>query len=89
MIQSPLYGFEDLSWKIIEGLILLKSQYPKNIHYVLGNHDHEHISGPTTSKFHDEEVAALEQKLNEEQKKQMKEFFRNALLAVIAACGLL
>lgn len=86
--KSPLYNFEDLSWQIVEDLISLQTQYPNHIYYILGNHDHGHIGGPHTTKFYDDEVVALEKKLTSQQQLKMQNFFRKALLAVIAPCGL-
>jgi len=56
---------------------------------VLGNHDHGHIGGPHTHKFHDDEVLYLEQRMRPEAIQRMHALFRGALLALAAPCGLL
>jgi hypothetical protein len=38
----------------------LQSQFPGQVHFLLGNHEHAHLGGPRLSKFHPDEAAHLE-----------------------------
>jgi predicted phosphodiesterase len=87
--DPELHGFVDRSWEIVAELIQLTKRYPDRIHYLLGNHDHGHLSGRRTAKFHPDEVAALESRLSGFQIAQLRAFLERALLAAVAPCGLL
>jgi len=83
------FGYQDESPWLVEAVIELREQLPDNVHLLLGNHDHGHIGGPHTSKFHADEVVALEQRMSDEAIARMRALFGQALLAVAAPCGLL
>lgn len=87
--QPELYDFPDESFAIVRGVRALAAQHPDRIHYVLGNHDHGHVGGPHTAKFHDDEVATLEATLKEDERAELRGLFRDALLALVAPCGVL
>ncbi|MCA9684205.1 MAG: metallophosphoesterase [Myxococcales bacterium] len=82
------FGYPDQSPELVEAFIALRERYPDNFHVVLGNHDHGHIGGPHTRKFHPDEVAFLEQRMQPEAIARMHALFRGALLALAAPCGL-
>jgi hypothetical protein len=82
-------GYFDESPWLVEAVIELREQFPDNVHLILGNHDHGHIGGPHTHKFHDDEVVALEQRMSADAIARMHALFGEALLAVAAPCGLL
>lgn len=84
-----LYDFDDGSFRIAERIAELQKAHPDRVHFVLGNHDHGHIGGPRTSKFHDDEVTALERKLSEDDRRFLHGFLRSSLLMVAAPCGVL
>jgi len=88
-LDPDLYGYRDESWAIIEDLVALTEQHPGRIHYILGNHDHGHLGGQRTARFHPDEVAALEDRLRPFQVARLRAFLDRALLAVAAPCGLL
>jgi hypothetical protein len=83
------FGYLDESPWLVEAVLALREQLPDNVHLLLGNHDHGHIGGPHTSKFHADEVVALEQRMSSEAVARMRGLFDDALLAVAAPCGLL
>jgi len=83
------FGYADESPWLVERLIELRERWPDNVHLLLGNHDHGHIGGPHTHKFHSDEVVALERRMSPEAIAAMRGLFRGALLAVAAPCGLL
>ena len=88
--QRPaLYDYPDESVAIVEAMLALKSDHPSRFHYVLGNHDHGHVGGPHPSKFHDDEVEALERDLPPAKRESVRALFADALLAVATPCGLL
>jgi predicted phosphodiesterase len=83
------FGYLDESPWLVEAVIALRERYPDNIHVVLGNHDHGHIGGPHTSKFHADEVVALERRMSGPAIERMRGLFSEAMLALAAPCGLL
>jgi hypothetical protein len=83
------FGYADDSPALVEAMIELRDQFPDNFHLLLGNHDHGHIGGPHTSKFHLDEVVALERRMQPDAIARMHALFRGALLAAAAPCGLL
>lgn len=88
--RDPIrFGYVDESPWLVERLIELRERWPDNVHLLLGNHDHGHIGGPHTRKFHADEVVALEQRMSPIEVARMHALFRGALLAVAAPCGLL
>jgi hypothetical protein len=84
-----LYGYEDGSMEIVDGIVAAEERAPGRVHFVLGNHDHGHVGGPHTAKFHADEVTALEEGLSEAQRGRLRALFARALLAVAAPCGVL
>lgn len=89
VLDPHMYGYPDESWEIVEDLTRLKRQHPGRVHYVLGNHDHAHLGGTRTARFHPDEVAALEDRLRPFQVARLHAFLGEGLLAVAAPCGLL
>lgn len=85
--KPELYDYDDGSLAIVERILHL--QGTGRVHFVLGNHDHAHVGGKVTRKFHTDEVQALESKLDDEGRAKLRELFVPALLAVAAPCGLL
>lgn len=87
--RSPLYDYDDESPALIDALFALRERLPDHVHFVLGNHDHGHVGGPHTRKFHADEVLALEARLTAEQRERAQSLFGSASLAIAAPCGLL
>jgi hypothetical protein len=83
------FGYPDESPYLVEAMIELRERFADNVHLLLGNHDHGHIGGPHTHKFHADEVVALEQRMSPAAVARMQALFDDALLAVAAPCGLL
>lgn len=84
-----LYGYEDASPRLVREVAALVAADPEHVHFVLGNHDHGHVGGPRTAKFHPDEVAALEVRLGAAEKHALCTLFESALLAVALPCGAL
>lgn len=88
--RDPIrFGYQDESPWLVEAVIELRERFPANVHLLLGNHDHGHIGGPHTAKFHADEVVTLERRMSAEAIDRMRALFGEALLAVAAPCGLL
>ena len=85
--RPELYGYQDESWDVVEGVIELQMAYPDRVHFILGNHDHGHVGGPHTSKFYADEVGHLESTMGPKQVAAMHRLFEEALLAAVAPCG--
>lgn len=87
--EPDLYDYDDGSMAIVARIDALVRAEPERVHFVLGNHDHGHVGGPHPRKFHGDEVAALEAKLDAGERALLVELFGRALLAVAAPCGVL
>ncbi len=85
--NRALWGFEDESFRIVQEIRRFQEQYPEQIHFVLGNHEHAHVGGPRTRKFHDDETSYLESKLTKTQRQILRQFIEAALLCVATPCG--
>jgi len=86
--QRPnLLDYEDRSAVLIDAVSGLRDEHPEHVHYVLGNHDHAHLGGPPTTKFHPDEAAHLEAQLDEAQRARLRRLFGEALLLVTTPCG--
>lgn len=81
-------GYEDASPELVDRVFELRESWPERVHVVLGNHDHGHVGGAHTGKFHDDEVAALEARFTAAQHERAQTLFQSALLALAAPCGL-
>jgi hypothetical protein len=87
--EPSLYDYLDASVALIEDLIELTAAYPRQIHLLLGNHEHAHIGGPRTAKFHPDEAAFLEEGLAPNRIARLRAFFQQAALFAVAPCGVL
>jgi len=86
---EPLYDYPDQSPEVLTRLFALMDAHPGRIFSVLGNHEHAHLGGPRTSKFHDDEAVALEARMTADQIADMKRRFRSWPIAVaVPALGL-
>lgn len=89
-VRTPeLYAFRDESPALIDALTAVMARHPGRVHFVLGNHDAGHVGFKHTSKFHPDEVEALEARLTPEQRDRLRALCSDALLALVAPCGLL
>jgi hypothetical protein len=79
--------YRDESPALLDAFRGLQARAPGRVHCLLGNHDHGHIGGPATYKFHDDEVAALEARLDEVALQRLKETLADFPLVAVAPCG--
>jgi len=87
--DPELFDYADESYPIVQGVAELRARYPDQVHLILGNHDHGHVGGPHTSKFHSDEVLYLESTLDESELAVLRGLFEEALLCAAAPCGVL
>lgn len=83
-----LYDYDDRSRELVDAVCALREAFAGTVHFVLGNHDHAHVGGPTTRKFHADEAAHLESTMSEEARSRLRALFADALLLVTSSCGL-
>src|SRR5260370_20481468 len=56
---EPLYDYPDRTPELLRALFTLMDQFPGRVLSLCGNHEHAHIGGPRTRKFHDDEAQFL------------------------------
>ena len=61
---KPLYAYRDETPAILEGLFALMDRFAGRVLSICGNHEHAHIGGRLTQKFHRNEAAHLEARLS-------------------------
>ena len=79
--------YVDRSPELVEAFRAEAQRAPGRVHCLLGNHDHAHIGGPATRKFHRDEAAALEARLAPAEVEALRGLIRGFPLAAVAACG--
>ncbi len=86
--RRDLYDYPDRSAEILRELFALMDAHPGRVLSLLGNHEHAHIGGVRTSKFHDDEAAFLESKLDGQFIAEIKRRFRSwPMMALFPALG--
>lgn len=79
--------YRDESPALIEAFIAAQLQAPERVHCLMGNHDHSHVGGPVTAKFHPDEAAQLEAMLGAEATARWRALVATFPLVAIAPCG--
>ena len=79
--------YVDESPAVVRAFAEAQGRWPGRVHCLLGNHDHAHVGGPRTSKFHDDEAAVLEARLGPEGTQALQRLVRTFPLAAVAPCG--
>lgn len=85
--EPELYGYEDRSEEVALAVADLVETHPERVFFVLGNHDHVHVGGPRTRKFHRDEGGFLEAGMTPAAIDRMRALFQRALLLVTTSCG--
>lgn len=80
--------YRDESGAVVEGFASLAQHFPGRVFCLLGNHEHAHVGGPSTAKFHDDDVVALEERVGPAFTAYMKALFHGFPLVAISPCGL-
>lgn len=79
--------YRDESPALMDAFLDLKARAPGRVHCLLGNHDHAHVGGPVTYKFHDDEAAALEARLDDAGRARLRQMILDFPLVAVAPCG--
>ncbi len=79
--------YRDESGELMRKFARLRAAHPKNVHAIIGNHEHGHIGGPHTAKFAADEVELLESRLGPDQTSWLRALLRELPLCAIAPCG--
>lgn len=86
---QPLYDYRDETPAILDELFALMDRFPQQVVSLTGNHEHAHIGGLRTGKFHRDEAAYLESLLSPAQIEELKRRFRAwPMLVRLAPCGI-
>jgi hypothetical protein len=84
----PLYDYVDRTPEVLDELFALMDRFPGRVLSLCGNHEHSHIGGPRTGKFHLDEAAALEARLAPERVAELRRRFASWPIVIrLAACG--
>ena len=85
---QPLYAYRDDTPAVLEGLFALMDRFGDRVLSICGNHEHAHIGGRMTQKFHRNEAAHLESRLTPEAVAELRRRFATWPVVIrIAACG--
>jgi hypothetical protein len=84
-----LYDYPDRTPELLRQLFALMDRFPGRVLSLCGNHEHAHIGGPRTRKFHDDEAAFLEAQLAPAEVAELRARFLAWPIAVrVPACGI-
>jgi Calcineurin-like phosphoesterase len=85
---QPLYAYPDETPAILDELFALIDRFPGRVWSLTGNHEHAHIGGIRTGKFHRDEAAFLEGLLTATQVDELRRRFRAwPMIIRLAPCG--
>lgn len=79
--------YRDESPALIDAFAAAQRSAPGRVHCLMGNHDHAHLGGPVTSKFHPDEAAHLEARLGSEGTARWRALASGFPLVVVAPNG--
>jgi hypothetical protein len=86
---KPLYAYRDETPAILEGLFALMDRFGDRVLSICGNHEHAHIGGRRTRKFHADEAAHLEGRLSPAAVAELRRRFAGWPVVIrIASCGI-
>lgn len=77
----------DESPALMDAFVDEQRRAPGRVHCLMGNHDHAHLGGPVTSKFHDDEAGVLESTLGPEGAARLQALVATFPLIAWAPCG--
>jgi hypothetical protein len=86
---APLYDYPDRTPELLRALFSLMDQFPGRVLSLCGNHEHAHIGGPRTRKFHDDEAKVLEAQLSAAEVAELRARFRSwPIVFRVPSCAL-
>jgi len=80
--------YRDESPEVVRAFMEARGRYPGRVHCLLGNHEHAHVGGPRTAKFHDDEARVLEERLGPGPTQALQALFREFPLVAVAPNGI-
>lgn len=83
--------YRDRTEDVIDGYVALTREFPGRVFCLIGNHEHSHIGGPHTRKFHKDpsETEFLEATLGPEKTEEYKALFRTFPISAMMGKGVL
>lgn len=101
LIHGPIYTrktwprrlgtfYPDESPALVDAFLELREEYPGRIFSILGNHEHSHLGGPHTRKFHKipSETEFFEESAGEERMEVFRRLFESFPIITVAGRGL-
>lgn len=101
MVHGPIYTrknwprrlgtyYPDESVELIEAFIELRKEFPGRVFATLGNHEHSHLGGPQTRKFHKipSETEFFEQTAGKDRMEYFRTLFASLPILVVGGRGL-
>ena len=80
--------YPDESDRILDTFVELQRGYSGYVHSLLGNHEHSHVGGPYTKKFHPNEREYLENRLGPRKAREVSQMLRHWPLIALAPSGI-
>ena len=82
--------YTDQTEQLVDSYMELKEEFPDRVWSLIGNHEHSHIGGPHTRKFHKDpsETQYLEQTLGPEKTEIFKGLFRSFPIMALVGKGI-
>jgi hypothetical protein len=79
--------YKDQSPEVVQAFLEAQARYPGRVHCLLGNHEHAHVGGPRTAKFHEDEAQVLEDRMGPGPAGAMRTLFAQLPLVAAAPNG--
>lgn len=79
--------YRDESPDLVRAFLDARERHPGRVLGLLGNHEHSHVGGPRTSKFHEHEARALEERMGPGPSGAMRTLFARMPLVAVAPNG--
>jgi hypothetical protein len=79
--------YRDESPAVVRAFLEAQGRYPGRVHCLLGNHEHAHVGGPRTAKFHADEAQVLEERMGPGPTEVMRALFAQFPLVAVASNG--
>jgi hypothetical protein len=101
LVHGPVYSprnwpehlgsfYRDQTEELVDSFIALRDEFPARVFSLIGNHEHSHIGGPYTRKFHKDpsETEFLEATVGPEKTKRYHELFHSFPLVCVMGRGI-
>ncbi|MFL5348226.1 MAG: metallophosphoesterase [Hyalangium sp.] len=79
--------YRDESPEVVRAFLEARERFPGRVHCLLGNHEHAHVGGPRTAKFHEDEAQVLEERMGLGPSAAMRTLFAQFPLVAVAPNG--